>query len=232
MTHSRTPESPKGIVAAPPPANEDNNTCNIIKDSFYASTIQHALIECPRSPICLTPVHHVRSHQLLQFLLLSKIVRLEVMSAGRSSLWKVRDLPRGTPTLLLPPLFALALYLFTTYVFIPFYRRYRARNSYSTSNLFRPLTDRISNNLHIPSFFSARRRNSTGSGDSLLGDEELEEGFDVGGRGGRERERGQEGDGGGVGERLSLELERGFKDESDESEEEGRGRGRATEGRR
>lgn len=142
------------------------------------------------------------------------------MSAGRSSLWK---------TLLLPPLFALALYLFTTYVFIPFYRRYHARNSHSTFTLLRPLTDRISNNLHIPSFFGARRRDSTGSGDSLLGDEELEEGFDVGGRGGRER--GQEGDRGGGGERLSLELERGFKDESEESEEEGRGRGRATEGR-
>ncbi|KAL9028801.1 MAG: hypothetical protein Q9196_002884 [Gyalolechia fulgens] len=137
------------------------------------------------------------------------------MSAGWSSLWK---------TLFLPPLCALALYLFINYVLLPLYRSYRARNLYSPSTLLSPLTDRISNNLHIPSFFRSRRRGSAGSGDSLLGDEELDEGFDVGGRGGRER--GQEADRGGGGERLSLELERGFKDESDESEEEqGRGRG-------
>lgn len=50
------------------------------------------------------------------------------------------------------------------------------------------------------------------SGESLLGDEELEEGLqeDMGRRGSREERR------------LSVELERGFRDESDEDEEEPR----------
>ncbi|KAI4125218.1 MAG: hypothetical protein LQ338_004380 [Usnochroma carphineum] len=136
------------------------------------------------------------------------------MTAGQSSLWK---------TLLFPPGFALALYFLTTYVLLPLYRRYRARYPSSAYTLLTPITNRISSNFHIPTFFGVRRRDSAGSGDSLLGDEELEEGFGggggAGGRGdGREREeRGEE--------RLSLELERGFKDES-ESDEDDRRRGR------
>ncbi|KAL8662150.1 MAG: hypothetical protein Q9202_004973 [Teloschistes flavicans] len=67
-----------------------------------------------------------------------------------------------------------------------------------------------------------RRRDSAGSGESLLGDEELEEeGF-----GGRERDcDGESRNGVGDGDRrLSLELERGFKDdsESDRSDDERR----------
>lgn len=72
-----------------------------------------------------------------------------------------------------------------------------------------------------------QRRGSTESGDSLLGDEELEEGVVDGGGGGR-RERSLGSNDRGGGERLSLELERGFKDDSDESggDEHHRGRRR------
>lgn len=69
------------------------------------------------------------------------------------------------------------------------------------------------------------RRGSTGSGDSLLGDEELEDAAFVGRGGGRERDDGaREGltVGEREGERLSLELERGFKDDSDSGEEDQR----------
>ncbi|KAI4118831.1 MAG: hypothetical protein LQ345_001165 [Seirophora villosa] len=131
------------------------------------------------------------------------------MTARQSSLWK---------TLLLPPAFALALYLLTTYVLLPLYRNYRARHPSSAYTLLTPITDRLPGNLRLPSFFGAQRRGSAGSGDSLLGDEELEEGFGVGGNG-RDREERRE-------ERLSLELERGFMDESESDEEDGRrGRG-------
>ncbi|KAL9019946.1 MAG: hypothetical protein Q9185_002800 [Variospora sp. 1 TL-2023] len=130
-------------------------------------------------------------------------------------------------TLLLPPAFALALYLLTTYVLLPLYRKYRARHPSSAYTLLTPITDRLPANLPLPAFFGARRRGSEGSGDSLLGDEELEERFDGGGGGdGRgEDERGEE--------RLSLELERGFKDESESEEEDGgRDGGRRMDGRR
>ena len=68
-----------------------------------------------------------------------------------------------------------------------------------------------------------QRRGSTESGDSLLGDEELEDGF-VEGDARRERPIGTNESGGG--ERLSLELERGFKDDSDESSGDEHHRGR------
>ncbi len=68
-----------------------------------------------------------------------------------------------------------------------------------------------------------QRRGSTESGDSLLGDEELEEG--VGDGGGGQIDRFGSADRGG-GERLSLELERGFKDDSDGSSEDEQHRGR------
>ena len=59
------------------------------------------------------------------------------------------------------------------------------------------------------------RRNSAASGESLLGDEELEEGLlDNVGISGRE---GGEGEGQG---RLSRELEVGFRDESDQEDAE------------
>ncbi len=79
--------------------------------------------------------------------------------------------------------------------------RARTLQNYS---LLEPLTHRI------PSLFS--RRNSMASGESLLGDEELEEGLqeDVSRRESREERR------------LSVELERGFRDESDEEDEDPR----------
>lgn len=118
-------------------------------------------------------------------------------------------------TLLLPPLFALALYLLTSYVLLPLYRTYRARHPSSAYTLLSPITNRLSDNLRIPAFLGLRRRGSADSGDSLLGDEELEEGFGLDGGGGDGRAREERG-----GERLSLELERGFKDESESDEDE------------
>ncbi len=62
------------------------------------------------------------------------------------------------------------------------------------------------------------RRNSAASGESLLGDEELEEGLADQGLG-----RGRRGIDGGAGanadRRLSRELEGGFMDDSDEEED-------------
>ncbi|KAL8751557.1 MAG: hypothetical protein Q9184_006034 [Pyrenodesmia sp. 2 TL-2023] len=100
------------------------------------------------------------------------------------------------------------------YILLPLYRTYRARHPSSAYTLLTPITSRLSDNLHIPSFLGLRRRGSADSGDSLLGDEELEEGSGLGG-GGDGRARDERG-----GERLSLELERGFKDESESDEDE------------
>ncbi|KAL8922553.1 MAG: hypothetical protein Q9208_005055 [Pyrenodesmia sp. 3 TL-2023] len=100
------------------------------------------------------------------------------------------------------------------YILLPLYRKYRARHPSSAYTLLAPITNRLSDNLRIPSFLRLRRRASGDSGDSLLGDEELEEGFGLSG-GGDARTRDERG-----GERLSLELERGFKDESESDEDE------------
>ncbi|MCJ1459185.1 hypothetical protein MMC28_009562 [Mycoblastus sanguinarius] len=123
-------------------------------------------------------------------------------------------------TLLFPPLFALLLYLLTSYILIPYYRRFRAHSSYtllpssaSPSHLAPNLFSRVSTLLGRP------RRNSDTSEDSLLGDEELEEGLSE-----SVLQDGRSGTGGVAdmedGERrLSRELERGFRDSSDEEEE-------------
>ncbi|KAI4256847.1 MAG: hypothetical protein L6R42_006002, partial [Xanthoria sp. 1 TBL-2021] len=125
-------------------------------------------------------------------------------------------------TILLPPAFALLLYLTASYVLLPLYAHYRRHHPSSTSSLFAPLTDLLP--ARLPIFMRGQRRGSTESGDSLLGDEELEEGVVDGGGGRRERSFGSNDRGGG--ERLSLELERGFKDDSDESSGDEHHRGR------
>ncbi|KAI4227235.1 MAG: hypothetical protein L6R36_002555 [Xanthoria steineri] len=135
------------------------------------------------------------------------------MGTGGSSLWK---------TIVLPPAFALLLYLAASYVLFPLYVYYRRQHPSSTSSLFAQLTKLFP--AHLPTFMRGQRRGSTESGDSLLGDEELEEGIVDGSGGRRERPFGSN-DRGGV-ERLSLELERGFKDDSDESSGDEHHRGR------
>ncbi|KAL8872751.1 MAG: hypothetical protein Q9174_001673 [Haloplaca sp. 1 TL-2023] len=140
----------------------------------------------------------------------------KTMSAGGSSLWK---------TILLPPAFALFLYLFTSYIFIPIYRHIRTQHPHPPFEFLSPVTQFLRSNIPLPKFLGARRRGSADSGDSLLGDEELEEeGF-----GGRERRGGPLAPAGpGDAERrLSLELEQGFKDDSgSEGSEDERGRRR------
>ena len=121
--------------------------------------------------------------------------------------------------LLLPPLFALTLYVLTTYIILPYYRHFRARSSYSLL----PSAQSPSNDpslaarlfSRIQTFVGGSKRRASSS--SLLGDEELEEGFanlteDVSrGRndvvGGLETESDR---------RLSRDLEIGFRDSSDE----------------
>ncbi|MCJ1342346.1 hypothetical protein MMC31_000528 [Peltigera leucophlebia] len=115
--------------------------------------------------------------------------------AGRYGLWK---------TIVLPPLFALLLYILAIYLFLPAYHRLRARHR-SSSAYFR---SQIPSWLLLPSISPGSRRFS---GESLLGDEELEEGLledDVPGRPNDPD----------IESRLSRELEVGFKDESDEEE--------------
>lgn len=133
-------------------------------------------------------------------------------------------------SLLLPPLFALLLYLLSVYIVLPILSRWRARRLASRQTLAQSITDRLPSSItnripstdRLTSFFGSRR-SSVSSGASLLGDEELEEGFT-----GLDREvNGGEADGG----RLSRDLERGFRDESDSDEEEDRrGRGRLVRG--
>lgn len=143
------------------------------------------------------------------------------MAAGGSSIWK---------GLFLPPFFALLLYLLISYLLLPLLTRWRSRQRTTQRSLTRSVIDRLPSSLtdRVASFFPYRRQ-STSSGGSLLGDEELEEGFlDVdselhGQRGGRREEAEEEG-------RLSRDLEGGFRDESsDEEEDEGR-RGRLERG--
>lgn len=124
--------------------------------------------------------------------------------------------------LLLPPLFALALYVLTTYLILPYYRHLRARSSYSLL----PSAQSSSNDpslavrlfSRIQTFVGGSKRRASSS--SLLGDEELEEGFDnltEGVSRGRNDVVGgleTESDG-----RLSRDLEIGFRDSSDEEED-------------
>lgn len=67
------------------------------------------------------------------------------------------------------------------------------------------------------------RRGSVDGAESLLGDEELEEGVGDIAHSAMRNDGGRVADGGGSERRLSQELERGFRDSSDEEEDE-RGR--------
>ena len=151
--------------------------------------------------------------------------------------WKVcyslsslsNNLTDSQQTLLLPPIFAFALYLLTTYLILPYYRHLRARSSYSLL----PSSQSSSNNPSLTTRLFTRIQNLVGgskrraSSNSLLGDEELEEGFDdlsdevIRGRNDVAGDSDTEGD-----RRLSRELEGGFRDSSDEEEEDDRGLGR------
>lgn len=128
----------------------------------------------------------------------------------------------GSQSLLLPPLFALLLYLLSVYIIFPILSRWRARRQASRQTFTQSITDRLPSSItnripstdRLTSFFGARR-SSESSGASLLGDEELEDGFtgldpdvDIG-----------EAEGG----RLSRDLERGFRDDSESDEEDSRG---------
>ncbi|CAF9906037.1 hypothetical protein IMSHALPRED_004056 [Imshaugia aleurites] len=129
---------------------------------------------------------------------------------------------------LLPPIFALALYALTTYIILPYYRHLRARSTYSLL----PSSQSSSNNPSLTTRLFSRIQTLVGrskrraSLNSLLGDEELEEGFDslseevVHGRNDVSMDSNTE-----DGTRLSRELEGGFRDSSDEDEDD-RGRGR------
>ena len=130
--------------------------------------------------------------------------------------------------MLLPPIFALALYVLTTYLFLPYYRHLRVRSSYSllpssqSSSNHPSLTSRLFSRIQTLVVGSKRHSSSN----SLLGDEELEEEFDnlagdvVRGRNDVIVDSATEDD-----RRLSRELEGGFRDSSDEDDDE-RGRGR------
>ncbi|KAF6241428.1 hypothetical protein HO173_000138 [Letharia columbiana] len=131
-------------------------------------------------------------------------------------------------SVLLPPIFALALYALTTYLVLPYYRHLRARSSYSLL----PSSQSSSNNPSLTTRLLSRiqalvgRSKRRASSNSLLGDEELEEGFDnlsdevIRGRDDVAVDSDTEGD-----RRLSRELEGGFRDSSDEDDDD-RGRGR------
>lgn len=131
-------------------------------------------------------------------------------------------------SVLLPPIFALALYALTTYLVLPYYRHLRARSSYSLL----PSSQSSSNNPSLTTRLLSRiqalvgRSKRRASSNSLLGDEELEEGFDnlsdevIRGRDDVAVDSDTEGD-----TRLSRELEGGFRDSSDEDDDD-RGRGR------
>ncbi len=128
---------------------------------------------------------------------------------------------------LLPPIFAFALYVLTTYLILPYYRYLRARSSYSLL----PSSQSPSNNPSLTSRLFSRIQTLVGrskrraSSSSLLDDEELEEGFDnlsegvITGRNGVTIDSDTAGD-----RRLSRELEGGFRDSSDEEGDRGRGR--------
>jgi hypothetical protein len=124
-------------------------------------------------------------------------------------------------TLLVPPLLALIIYLIMVHIILPVYRYLSPARNSSTSRFPSFLPASLRNRLprfQIEDLIRFPRRRSLSGEESLLGDEELEEGLvdsaDDGGRGGEECER-----------RLSRELEVGFRDESDEEDDEDR-RGR------
>lgn len=134
----------------------------------------------------------------------------------------------------MPPLLALIIYLSAIYIIFPLYRHFSPSRNFSASALPSILPASVRNRLsgvQLRDLIQFPRRRSLSGEESLLGDEELEEGLLEstdergrrvgGGRGG--------GGGGGGGEeyerRLSRELEVGFRDESDE-EDDGDRRGR------
>ena len=137
----------------------------------------------------------------------------------------LNDKTKSPQTVLLPPIFALALYLLTTYLILPYYRQLRARSSYSLL----PSSQSPSNNPSLTSRLIARIQTLVGrpkrraSTNSLLGDEELEEGFEnfaedmPRGRNEVAVQSSTEGD-----RRLSRDLEVGFRDSSDEEEDDRR----------
>ena len=107
---------------------------------------------------------------------------------------------------------------------------WRARRQAKRQTLVQSFTDRLPASItnrfpstdRLTSFFGSRR-SSLSSGASLLGDEELEDGFT-----GLDRDVDGEESGGG---RLSRDLERGFRDESESDEEDDRRiRGRPSRG--
>ena len=126
-------------------------------------------------------------------------------------------------TLLVPPLLALIIYLLAIYIILPLYRHISSSRNFSASSLPSIVPASLRNRLsgiQLRDLVQFPRRRSLSGEESLLGDEELEEGLlestdgRGGGGGGEECER-----------RLSRELEVGFRDESDE-EDEGDRRGR------
>ncbi|KAL2039105.1 hypothetical protein N7G274_008154 [Stereocaulon virgatum] len=143
------------------------------------------------------------------------------MSAGNSSMWK---------TLLVPPIFAFLLYILTTYLLVPYYRRFRSHSSYtllpsSLAPSNSPTSAAFAHGLlsRVNALIGGNSRRV--SGESLMGDEELEEGgftiLDNSLTGGRldEDSRSNVDDGE---RRLSRELERGFRDSSDEDDDDRR----------
>ena len=152
---------------------------------------------------------------------------------------RIADQNSPMQTIILPPVFALLLYLLTTYLFLPLYHRLRTQSTYTLlpNSLSSPSPESIPFARGLLSRLSTLlgrddndndRRNSFNGAESLLGDEELEEGFgelsrsiSAQERNGRIAEAAQAGESEG---RLSQELERGFRDSSDEEEDDRRRR--------
>lgn len=124
--------------------------------------------------------------------------------------------------MLIPLLLALIFYLLIINIFLPLYRRLPPSRAFSTSNFSKFLPASLRNRLsglQLRDLAHFSRRRSLSGEESLLGDEELEEGFLDSAEGGR--------NGGEDGERrLSRELEVGFRDESDDEDDDGDRRGR------
>ncbi|KAI9763436.1 MAG: hypothetical protein M1840_000518 [Geoglossum simile] len=145
-------------------------------------------------------------------------------------------------TILIPALISLVLYLLTTYVFLPLFRRHRQR--YSQYLPLPPSSTRLRTTLFtlFPSqgFFSRRNRtrrhgadmgHSVDGGDiedaidgaesSVFDDEEGEDmvGFDIDEQRREALERRRNGANRGEVVRLSRDLEEGFRDDSSDEEE-------------
>lgn len=135
----------------------------------------------------------------------------------------------------MPPLLALIIYLFAIYIALPLYRHFSPSRHFSASTLPSILPASLRSRLssvQLRELIRFPRRGSLSGEESLLGDEELEEGLlestgerGRGGGGGGGASGGGSGGGGEYERRLSRELEVGFRDESDE-EDEGDRRGR------